>query len=410
MKKCALIISFTPITDEPRVLRQALTLANQNWDIIAAGYKGRALSPDGWRIIKLPDEIVLSGKISRVAVKILRRLSYIPFIIIGRYSHTLAHYAYWRNKQMRRNLQAIYYAFKNGAYASPTLIIAHDYQTAPIADILAHHYKCPYVVDIHEYAKEQYQNRKLWRFIYKPWVDRMQAIYLSKSAINTTVCDGIADLLAKDYHPTPRPIVVRSVPSYRQINFKKTGDKISVLYHGIIYPSRGLDMAIESLPLWDSHFHLIIRGPEDEYYLNQLKTQAQERGVLERVTFEKPVLFHEIIPAANRADIGYFIQPAFSVQKRFALPNKFFEYIAAGLALCINDLPEMSKITKQYDLGKIVDDYDARSIATTINSFTPEKIDFYKKNSLLAAKDLCWENESKKMLEAYESIISQNRL
>ncbi len=408
MKKCALIISFTPITDEPRVLRQAQTLAEQDWKIIAAGYKGRMVPPKDWHMITLPYESAPNGKFRNIK-KLWQYLFYLPFIVIARYSDILARFAYWRSNQIRKNFRTVSHALRGMPDISPSLIIAHDYSTAPIAHLLSHHYGCHYVVDIHEYAKEQHNNRRIWRFIFKPWVDRMQALYLSKSIANTTVCDGIADLLAKDYYPMPRPIVVRSVPSYTQINFKKTEGTISVLYHGIIYPSRGLEMAIESLPLWESNFHLTIRGPADEGYLDQLKNQAQDIGVLERITFEKPVLFHEIIPAANRADIGYFIQPAFSVQKRFALPNKFFEYIAAGLALCINDLPEMSKITKEYDLGKIVDGYDAVSIAKTINSFTPEKIDFYKKNSLLAAEDLCWEKESGKMLEAYESIILQNR-
>ena len=45
------------------------------------------------------------------------------------------------------------------------------------------------------------------------------------------------------------------------------------------------------------------------------------------------------------------------------------------------------------------------TIAAVINQFTPEVVDFHKKKSLEAAKTLCWENESKIMVDAYEHAL-----
>jgi hypothetical protein len=44
------------------------------------------------------------------------------------------------------------------------------------------------------------------------------------------------------------------------------------------------------------------------------------------------------------------------------------------------------------------------TIAKTINGMDAQAIDAFKKNSLEAAKHLCWENESRKMIEAYEKV------
>ena len=74
----------------------------------------------------------------------------------------------------------------------------------------------------------------------------------------------------------------------------------------------------------------------------------------ERLTIEPPVPFDQIVPAANRADIGYFVHLDTSPQRRFVLPNKFFEYVMAGLALCVSDLPEMARLVRQYDMGVLV--------------------------------------------------------
>jgi hypothetical protein len=94
-----------------------------------------------------------------------------------------------------------------------------------------------------------------------------------------------------------------------------------------------------------------------------------------------------------------------SPQKRFALPNKFFEYVMAGLALCVSDLPEMARLTRQYGLGKLVGAYDETAIAETINSFDRASIDAYKKASIAAAADLNWDTERKQMLSLYEELF-----
>ena len=66
----------------------------------------------------------------------------------------------------------------------------------------------------------------------------------------------------------------------------------------------------------------------------------------------------------------------------------------------------MAKIKKQYDLGKLVSGYNAHEVAELINSMTRDDINKYKKNSLQAAADLCWENESPQLVENYNKIVS----
>jgi glycosyltransferase involved in cell wall biosynthesis len=236
----------------------------------------------------------------------------------------------------------------------------------------------------------------------------MQSIFLPKSALNTVICDGIADLLKIDYPNIERPTVIRSVPNFSKQPLRPCGQRIKVIYHGIIYKTRGLEMAIESLPLWSDEFEFIIRGPGAMEYIRFLRLRAKALGVGHRLTVEDPVNFDQIIPEANKADIGYFVQPDISLQKRYTLPNKFFEYIMSGLALCVSNLPEMSKIVRRYDLGVLVDGYSKESIAMSINSLTRESILQYKKNALDAAHDFCWDKESRTMMRAYNQITNKN--
>ena len=54
-----------------------------------------------------------------------------------------------------------------------------------------------------------------------------------------------------------------------------------------------------------------------------------------------------LVREASAYDVGLFALPGNSRHNEFALPNKFFEYVMAGLALCVSDLPEMARLVRQ---------------------------------------------------------------
>lgn len=237
------------------------------------------------------------------------------------------------------------------------------------------------------------------------WVDRIQHKYIYQAGAVTAVCKSIADALQQDYRLPRTPTVVRSIPFYQQMPLNPPVDRLTVLYHGNLVPIRGLESLLSSVAYWEPHFSLVIRGRGEYAYVQSLKQLAESAGVSDRVTFEDAVPFDRIVSAANRADIGYFVQENISRQKQYALPNKFFEYIMAGLALCVNDFPEMAALVNRYNLGKLVHGTDPLEIARIINSFTHDELLEYKQQSLRAASELCWENERKGMLDAYLAAV-----
>lgn len=290
---------------------------------------------------------------------------------------------------------------------SPDLVISHDYFTCMLGHKLSVLYNAKFVIDSHEYAREQFMSDNKWIKIHRPYVVAAQDYYFSHADAVTTVCEGIAKLLNSEQQ-LKRPVVaVRSVPFKETQAFREVSNTINVLYHGNITYARGLHKAIESMPKWKKEFNLVIRGEGDDNYISYLLELSKKLNVNERIKIELPVPFDQIISCANKADIGYFVHENISKQKQFTLPNKFFEYVMSGLALCVSDLPEMKKITEKYNLGKLVNNYDVESIANTINSFNKENIESYKKSSLLAAKELNWDEEKKIMLDLYNNIMKK---
>jgi hypothetical protein len=389
MTKTACIISLTPVTDEPRVLRQSKALADAGWNVIVAGFRGRQEPPPFWRYIEVEHVYETRRLIENVKLDWKRRLS--P------YSGQFAEDYYWS----QAGYDGIFEHIATIENVRCDLAIAHDYFTAPIAAKLAALSGGVYSVDCHEFSFEQYMHDPKWIKRERPWVHAMEKRYLPGASVVTTVCDGIADALKSTYNLPNRPVVVRSTAFFHDLPFRQTGERIEVLYHGIVSPMRGLEQTIESVKLWNPEYHFVIRGPGPDDYVASLNSLAATHGVSDRVRVDPPVPFNEMVPRANTADIGFFVQEDISIQKRFTLPNKFFEYVQARLALCVADLPEMARLVKAHDLGVLVPNVTPQAIASQINGLTRDKINAHKQASMRAAQRLSWQNEAAVMLRAY---------
>ncbi|GAM97938.1 capsular polysaccharide synthesis enzyme cap5I [alpha proteobacterium U9-1i] len=398
MPKTVCIISLTPVTDEPRVLRQSKALADAGWTVIVAGFKGRQAPPSYWsRYIEVAHVYEPRRLMDNVKLDLKRRLS--------QFSGVAAEDYYWCYAGYDGILEHIATVER----VRCDLAVAHDFFTAPIAARLAELSGGAFTVDCHEFSYEQYMHDKNWIKRERAWTHAIEKRFLPRASVVTTVCDGISDALQRTYALQRRPTVVRSTAFYHDLPFLPTGETIEVLYHGIVSPTRGLEQSIESVKLWRPEYRLVIRGPGPDDYIDQLRVIAAQHGVTERVRIDPPVAFNQMIMRANESDIGLFVQEGISVQKRFTLPNKFFEYVQARLALCVADLPEMARLVKEHQLGVLVPNVSPRAIADQINALTREKIDAYKQASMKAAHTLSWEHEAQTMLRAYGVEVHQAR-
>jgi hypothetical protein len=162
------------------------------------------------------------------------------------------------------------------------------------------------------------------------------------------VSEGIAKRL-RDLYSLPRlPAVIRNTPVFESAHFRPTAAPIRVLYHGIVTPGRGLEATIDSVAGWRPEFNLTLRGPGEAHYLDELRRRIGERGLADRIVLAPPVPMTALVREAAEFDLGFFALPKSSRHNEFALPNKFFEYVMAGLALCVSDLPEMARLIRDY--------------------------------------------------------------
>lgn len=404
--RCAWIISYTGVSNEPRVLRQAEALQATGWDVVVCGHDGHSERPKGWTFVRLPSQdayrssfLRLLGMARSAAVLLVRRGG---GSLAGKaalfHHHTVPLWMHTRHELLR--------VLETHPELMPDLVLSHDWHTAEVGYALAQRSGARFSIDCHEYAPGQYFNDPVWVRNQRPITVAVQDFYLRRADIITVVCEGIANLLALESPLRRPPVVIRSVPFKNAQPFRPVGKRITVLYHGDLSRRREIHTAIASMPLWRDDIDLVLRGSGDPAYIGELKRLVERHGLGHRVTFEPPVPFAQIVPAANKADIGFFSFTGDSPQIRFTLPNKLFEYVMAGLALCISDQEEVARIVKTYGNGKLIADHSPEGIAATINSFTREEIEACKRASIAAAGELSWEVEREKLLDAYRQIVA----
>ena len=288
--------------------------------------------------------------------------------------------------------------------------LANDWTMLPIAARLAEEKGGVYGYDTHEFAVEEYAEKLQWRILRRPMVSAIERQFIGNAIVVSAVSTGIAERLDSLYR-LPRPtLTIRNMPAFEHVPFRPTRrDRIQVLYHGIVAPNRGLEAAIDSVAFWRPEITLTIRGPENPAFSPALRERIAARRLEHRIRLAPPVPMTALVREAAPFDVGFFALPGHSRHNEFALPNKFFEYVMAGLALCITDLPEMARLIREYDLGVTIAAVEPKAIAAAVNTLDPDRIDRFKRNAVCAARELCWERESERLVGAYSEALAQTR-
>jgi glycosyltransferase involved in cell wall biosynthesis len=142
-------------------------------------------------------------------------------------------------------------------------------------------------------------------------------------------------------------------------------DQFLLLWSGGIGPSRLIEPIIEAVALLpDCYF--AIRTPYWGAFGKPYEELAASLGISDRIIRLPPVPSIEVVKAAVGADAGVWTLPNLSRNFYYALGNKVFEYLAAGLPILVANFPEPSKLVREHDVGEIFDPYEPTSIAAAI--------------------------------------------
>ena len=387
------LVSYSAIADDPRVRRQGDAIIDAGWTAIGFGHQGaRSPRPD-WNVVEIRgDNAPAQGALTVRRARVLANL--------------LATMTSGRIEPWLRSLFPLLPSFMAAARQHPCdLWIANDWPVLQLVQQLAAEQSVPFHYDTHELATDEYGQSRRWKLTRLPLIRRVEGQGIRAAASVSCVCDGIGRELARTYSLGNQPIVIRNVPEFVQSPPAPPSDRIRVLYHGIVAPGRGLEEAIASVHLWKPEFHLTVRGPGDAHYRKRLLSLIGSHRLADRVVLAEPVPMTHLVREAAQFDVGFFALPGNSLHNLYVLPNKLFEYIMAGLAICVSDLPEMAAVVQRYKLGVLMPSLTEHSIAASINALDHDQITAYKSNARSASKTLNWGEERRKPIACCEAAL-----
>ena len=419
--KTILVISYSNLATDPRVNRQIRWLS-EFYHVIAAGLGDPGVP--GVRFISL----------SHIPPKksFLARGKSALQILAGRFEHH-----YWRLPATVKGLAVL-------AGVQADLILANDIEALPLAVRLAG--DNPVIFDAHEYAPRQFDNSLRWRVFLQPYRTYLCRAYIPRTAAMFTVCQGIADQYHRDTGVTP--VVLTNAPEYHDIQPKltsvggsasrdasqdssddpastrpelaegrilrqaqaalvnsQTATKIRMIHHGAASPPREIERMIAAMHHLNERFELdFLLVPGSSAYIERLEAMARPDP---RIRFLPPVPMRELVRFSSAYDIGVFLVPPTTFNLRHTLPNKFFEFIQARLAVAVGPSPEMARIVEQNGCGVVAADFTPEALAAVLTKLDHAQINLMKQNSHRIARQMSAERNREILLEVVAGVLGE---
>jgi glycosyltransferase involved in cell wall biosynthesis len=298
------------------------------------------------------------------------------------------------------------------AFAYPSDIVhVHDLPMLKPGLAVAKAWGVPLVYDAHElYYAQDVLPVKMQRKYY-----RLEKKLIRHVDLAITVNEHIARLMSERYGvPAPQVLYnaadeptdeVSTEPGLRE---RVGGDGPIVLFQGWISAERNIETIVKAVPFMAEPAVLAIIGyGAHEATLRQI---AKDLGVEHRVRFLGAVPSDQILHLTRGADLGVIPYLPIDDNHRYCSPNKFFEYVMAGVPILAHELSFFQDMGKRHGVVQCTDFTSPEKVGRTISELLREgKLTAMQRSCVEARKVLNWRTEGEKLLKMYERFTKAER-
>ena len=279
---------------------------------------------------------------------------------------------------------------------------------------------------MHRIAKQQqaklvFDSRELYTHlpatVGRPWVKITWSIllylYARRADCVYTVSESIAQHLRK-YFRLNTVHVMRNVPgphsitssNYLRKQLNLTPDTKIILHQGNMQEHRGIFTMIKAMFSVENAV-LVFMGDGPSKAGAEKAVWAMNLG--HKIRFIDPVPPDQLLSVTASADIGLTLLEDCCLNHRYALPNKLFEYLAAGVPVIASDLPEITQIIEKFDVGCVVPSGDDEALESTLNyALRDEELrQTWASNTSHVQEFFNFETESKRFITPYRSLLGK---
>lgn len=304
-------------------------------------------------------------------------------------------------------VKAIEWCFRIVRYARrnrPARIHCHSLASLPVGVAAKRFTGAKLIYDAHELETERVGLRGA-----QQWLDRRIERYLIRHC-DAVICvsDPIADWYAEHYG-IARPTVIRNIPDLRtqedQGGSKLLRDRLGLadddlifIYQGSLNHGRRIEQYLRIFARASSNRHLVFMG------YGELEGKAREAAArYPNIHFHPAVAPHEVLRYTTSADVGLVGVENVCLSYYYALPNKIFEYLLAGLPVVAGKWPELERVVSGYDCGWLHDE-DDDALLRVIEGLDREAINEKRAGVQTARQAFSWEEEEKTLVQLYRDL------
>ncbi|MER3387425.1 MAG: hypothetical protein RIC81_05625 [Microcella pacifica] len=271
------------------------------------------------------------------------------------------------------------------------LVVANDARVLALAHAVAQ--GAPVWADLHEWAPEERTHVLSWRLLVAPFMRHLCARYLPLCAATSTVCEPIAELYDRDFGV--HPVVVRNAGPWQSLEPSPIDDdRVRLVHSGGAVGGRNLEAMIDAVAALDERFTLdlyLLPANDGGAYLRKLTSRA---AGIDRIVFHPPVAPSDLPATLNDYDVGVFWIPPTHTNARLTLPNKFFDYVQARLAVAVGPTVEMQRLVEHHGLGIVADGFTVEQCVASLASLTANEVRGFKSAAHSATHDLSFESDA----------------
>lgn len=346
------------------------------------------------RILKGTRSIAETGRFERVLIAARERPSRAGRESLGparevwrlpvRSRHKLLRHLEW--------LARVYLAFRRQPIAC---VNCHSLSVLPLGVLFKRLHGARLVYDAHELETETAVMRGPRRTL-----SRLVEARLIGSVDRVVVVSESIARWYRDRYGLDNVTVVRNVPENDR---GKASDDVKAtlgiprgdllfIYQGLLDAGRGIRILRRAFAGGDPTRHLVFMGHG--------AMEAEIRGWAARhgnIHFLPSVPPDQVVAAARGADVGLSLIEDVCLSYRYCLPNKLFEYVAAGLPVIVSDFPEMGAFVDAHGCGWR-SPVDAAALRALVSRLTPEEI--RERAARASAVTLSWKDEVEGLLAA----------
>lgn len=382
----AVVFSYSRVNADPRLLRQLYWLDELGFDVTVVGYGLEGLNSSAEHNVPIQSFASRLFNYLRPSKSRFKGL-------FGRYlPEALVH-------EVER----------------ADMILVNELEFIPFLNTTR--FRGPVYLDLHENHVDGLSGSWLERIFfarYWKWQLKQSELFVSKCRSRlfvTTVESEIAEKYKKFYNLKSVELILNA-PRVIELEPRGVSSPLALVHHGMSKSNRGIETIVRSMAQLRGHAELtlmLVKEPTIPFVATKVRFLKWVLRLGDLVTSSDPVAVFDVSRALSKHDIALVLGSDKTGNDLYALPNKFFQSVQAGLMIICGPNPAVAKIVREHQLGIVLPNWEADSLTSAVQGLSVQDVEAFKAKTRDARFHLSESHSREVFIRGVSRLLSNNK-